>query len=44
MKGYTPPVTAYAGEIVCDAVFLNPVPNAQYWLAPVNKWYRYIIV
>ena len=44
MKGYTPPVTAYAGEIVCDAVFLNPVPNAQYWLAPVNKWYRDIIV
>ena len=30
MKGYTPPVTAYAGEIVCDALFLNPRPNTKY--------------
>ena len=26
MKGYTPLVTVYSGEIVCDAVFLNLVP------------------
>ena len=37
MKGYTPPVTAYAGEIVCDALFLNPRPNTKYWLTPMNK-------
>ena len=31
MKGYTPPITAYADEIVCDIVFLYPVPNTKYW-------------
>ena len=31
IKGYLPITTAYAGEIVCDVVFLNPVPNAKYW-------------
>ena len=31
MQGYSPITTAYASEIVCDAVFLNPVPNANYW-------------
>ena len=30
MQGYSPITTAYAGEIVCDAVFLNPVHNAKY--------------
>ena len=37
MKGYTPPVTAYAGDNVCDIIFLNPVPNSKYWLTPMNK-------
>ena len=27
---YTPTIKAYAGEIVCDTVFLNPVPNTKY--------------
>ena len=35
MQGYLPITTAYAGEIVCDAVFLNPVPNAKYWYTPM---------
>ena len=30
MEGYISAITAYAGEIVCDAVFLNTVPNAKY--------------
>ena len=30
MEGHIPTITAYVGEIVCDAVFLNPVPNAKY--------------
>ena len=34
MQGYLPITTAYAGEIVCDAIFLNPVPNAKYWYTP----------
>ena len=37
MKGYTPTVTAYSDEIVCDIVFLNPVSNAKYWSTRVNK-------
>ena len=31
MEGYIPAITAYAGKIVYNAVFLNPVPNANYW-------------
>ena len=30
MKGYTPSVTVYTGDIVCDSVFLNPKPNSKY--------------
>ena len=37
MNGYKPPVTAYAGKSVCDALFLNPIPNAKYWLTPMNQ-------
>ena len=29
MEDYTPTITAYTGEIVCDVVFLNPVPNER---------------
>ena len=29
MEGYTPWITAYTDNIVCDAVFLNPVPFAK---------------
>ena len=35
IKGYTPAIKSYAGEILCDAVFLNPVPNAKYWYTPM---------
>ena len=30
MKYYTPPVIAYACEIVCDAVFLNLILNIKH--------------
>ena len=30
IKCYTPPVTAYTDEVVCDAVSLNYVPNTNY--------------
>ena len=36
IKGYTPAIKSYAGEILCDAVFLNPVPNAKYWYTPMK--------
>ena len=44
MKGCTPRLTAYAGEIVCDAEFLNPTHDGKYWLTPLNKGDRYITV
>ena len=44
MEGYTPSVTPYTGKIVCDVIFLNPVPNAKYWLTPLNKGDRDITV
>ena len=31
MEGYTSQITAYVGDVVCDAVFLNPVHFAKYW-------------
>ena len=34
MEAYSPIITAYIGEIVCDDVFLNPVPNAKYQYTP----------
>ena len=37
MQGYKPTITAYAGEIMYDDVFLNPVPNSIYWFIPMNK-------
>ena len=36
MESYTPQITAYAGEIVCSAVFLNPVHFAKYWYTPIK--------
>ena len=39
MKSYTPSIIAYAGEIVCDAIFLNPVRNVNYWFMFMNKGY-----
>ena len=35
MRGYPPNITACAGEILCDAVFLTSVPNAKYWYIPM---------
>ena len=36
MEGFRPQITAYASEIVCDAVLLNPVYNAKYWYIPIK--------
>ena len=35
MQGYSPSTTVHVGEIVCDAVFLNPIHNAKYWYTPM---------
>ena len=36
MEGYTPPITPNTGKIVCDTVFLNPVPFVKYWYIPMK--------
>ena len=38
MKGVEPQQTAFAGEIICDALFWNPVPGAVNWYTPMKKW------
>ena len=37
MKGVNLPHNAFAGEIICDAVFQNPVPNAADWYTLMTK-------
>ena len=37
MKGVESQQSAFAGEIICDAVVWNPVPNAIDWYAPMSK-------
>ena len=37
MKGVEPPQTAFAGEIICDALFWNPVPGAVDWYTSMRK-------
>ena len=37
MKGVKPPQTAFAGEIICDALFWNPVPGAVDWYTSMTK-------
>ena len=32
MEGYKPIITAYEGEILCDTVFLNYVPNEKIFI------------
>ena len=44
MKYYTPLVISYAWEIVCDAIFLNPILNIKYWFTVMNKGDEDIIV
>ena len=37
MKGVEPQQTTFAGEIICDALFLNPVPGAVDRYTPMKK-------
>ena len=37
MKGLYPHQTAFSGEIMCDALFWNPVPGAVDWYTPMKK-------
>ena len=31
LKDYKPPTIVPAGELICDAYWLNPVHNCNYW-------------
>ena len=37
MLGVEAQQSYFAGEIICDAVFWNPVPNAIDWYIPMSK-------
>ena len=37
MKGVEPQQTTFAGEIICDALFWNPVPGAVDWYTSMRK-------
>ena len=37
MKEVDPQQSTFSREIVCDAVFWNPVPNAIDWYTPMSK-------
>lgn len=37
MIDYESPIKAYTCEIVCDALFLNPVHNAKHWFTKMNQ-------
>ena len=37
MMGVKPQQYDFSGEIICDALFWNPVPNAIDWYTPMKK-------
>ena len=37
MKGVDPPQTPFAGEIIYDVLFWNPVPGAVDWYTSMRK-------
>ena len=37
MKGVEPQQTPFSGEIICDALFWNPVPGAVDWYTSMRK-------
>ena len=44
MKGVEPQQTAFAGEIICDVLFWNPVPWAVDWYTPMRKREGMVII
>ena len=44
MKGVEPQQTAFAGEIICDAQFCNPVLGAVDWYTPMRKWEGLVMI
>ena len=44
MESYSPQMTAYTGEVVCDVVFLNPVFFTKDWCVSMKTGVEYITV
>jgi len=44
LMGVEPQPSAFTGEIICDAVFWNPVPNAIDWYTPMFKREGLVII
>ena len=44
MKGVEPQHTTFAGEIICDAMFWNPVPNATDWYTLMTKKEGFVMI
>ena len=44
MKRIDPQQTYFTWEIICDALFWNPVPGAVDWYTPMNKREELVII
>ena len=44
MEGIESQQSTFAGEIICDVVFWNPVPNTIDWYAPMSKRERLVMI
>ena len=44
MKGVEPQQTAFAGEIICDALFWNLVPGAVDWYTSMKKQEELVMI
>ena len=44
MMGVEPQQSPFAGEIICDTVFWNPVPNAIDWYTSICKWEGLVMI
>ena len=44
MIGVKPQQSDFTGEIICDAVFWNPVPNAIDWYTSMSKRERLVVI
>ena len=44
MNGVEPPQTTSVGELICDAVFRNPVLNTIDWYISMDKVYVFLMI
>ena len=44
MKGVGLPQTSFSWEIIYDALFWKPVPNAIDWFTPMIEMYGFVVI